>query len=148
MYSPGRLRAFSRATQRKSPTCSLRTSHCTPFLISSGNRSFLSCPNLDKTQTSWVNSRHGLSQQGVCVPFWTPKPLKRTPQDTQIFLCGISKNPNLKLIIEFFIPLQYPWHCFIMSCHILIYTCLWLKHEYIVIPLKNLDAQRFYNCQF
>ena len=44
---------------------------------------------------------HGLSQQGVWVPFWTPKPLKRTPQDTQISLCGISKNLNLKLIIEF-----------------------------------------------
>ena len=44
---------------------------------------------------------HGLSQQGVWVPFWTPKPLKRTPQDTQIFLCGISKNLNLKLIIDF-----------------------------------------------
>ena len=26
--------------------------------------------------------------------------LKRTPQDTQIFLCGKSNNPNLKLIIE------------------------------------------------
>ena len=47
-------------------------------------------------------SRHGLSQQGVWVPFWTPKPLKRSPQDTQILLCGISKN--LKLIIEF-VPL-------------------------------------------
>ena len=38
---------------------------------------------------------HGLSQQGVWVPFWTPKPLKRTPQDTQFFLCRISKNVNL-----------------------------------------------------
>ena len=45
---------------------------------------------------------HGLSQQGVWVPFWTPKPLKRTPQDTQISLSGIFKNPNLKLVIEFF----------------------------------------------
>ena len=27
---------------------------------------------------------HRLSQQGVWVPFWTPKLLKRTPQDTQI----------------------------------------------------------------
>ena len=35
---------------------------------------------------------HGLSQQGVWVPFWTPKPLKRTPQDTQIFQCGISRK--------------------------------------------------------
>ena len=25
---------------------------------------------------------------------------------------------------------------------------LWLKSEYIVVPLKNLDAQKFYNCQF
>ena len=39
---------------------------------------------------------HGLSEQGVWVPFWTPKPLKRTPQDTKIFLCGISKYLNLK----------------------------------------------------
>ena len=37
----------------------------------------------------------------VWVPFWTPKPLKGTPQDTQNFLCGISKNLNLKVIIEF-----------------------------------------------
>ena len=51
---------------------------------------------------------HGLSQQGILVPFWTPKPLKRTPQDTQIFLCGISKNLNLKLIIEFFHLLIIP----------------------------------------
>ena len=29
-----------------------------------------------------------------------------------------------------------------------IHVCLWLKYEYIVIPLKNLDAQKFYNCQF
>ena len=52
--------------------------------------------------------QHGLSQQGVWVPFWTPKPLKRTPQDTQIFLCGISKNLNPKLIIEFFHLLIIP----------------------------------------
>ena len=47
----------------------------------------------------WVEHRchnHGLS------PFWTPKPLKSTPQDTQNLLCGITKNLNLKLIIEFF----------------------------------------------
>ena len=42
------------------------------------------------------------SQQGVWVSFWTPKPLKSTPQDTQRFLCGIFKNVNLKHIIEFF----------------------------------------------
>ena len=51
---------------------------------------------------------HDLSQQGVWVPFWTPKPLKRTPQDTQFFLCVISKNLNLKLIIEFFHLLIIP----------------------------------------
>ena len=48
-----------------------------------------------------LTSVHGLSQQGVWVPFWTPKPLKRTPQDTPNFLCGILKNLNLKLIIVF-----------------------------------------------
>ena len=56
--------------------------------------------------------RHGLSQQGVWVPFWTPKPLKMTPQDTQFFLWGISKNLNLKLIIEFFHPLMIPMTLF------------------------------------
>ena len=55
---------------------------------------------------------HGLSQQGVWVPFWTPKPLKRTPQDTQIFECGISKNLNLKLIIELFHLLIIPMTLF------------------------------------
>ena len=40
--------------------------------------------------------------------FGHPKPLKRAPQDTQIFLCGISKNFNLKLIIEFFHLLIIP----------------------------------------
>ena len=29
---------------------------------------------------------HSLRQQGVWVPLWTPKPLKRTPQDTQLVL--------------------------------------------------------------
>ena len=33
---------------------------------------------------------HGLSQLGSWVSFWTPKPLESTPQDTQIFLRGIS----------------------------------------------------------
>ena len=61
---------------------------------------------------TWICSQHGLSQQGVWVSFWTPKPLKRTPQDTQIFLCGISKNPNLKLIIEFFHLLIIPMTLF------------------------------------
>ena len=59
-----------------------------------------------------VGEEHGLSQQGVWVLFWTPKPLKRTPQDTQIFLCGISKNLFLKLIIEFFHILIIPMTLF------------------------------------
>ena len=42
------------------------------------------------------------------MPFWTPKPLKMTPQDTQFVLCGISKNLNLKLKIEFFHLLIIP----------------------------------------
>ena len=57
-------------------------------------------------------SSHGLSQQGVWVPFWTPKPLNRAPQDTQIFQCGISKNLNLKLTIEFFHLLIIPMTLF------------------------------------
>ena len=36
-------------------------------------------------QNGLIILAHGLSQQGVWVPFWTPKPLKRTPQDTQFF---------------------------------------------------------------
>ena len=55
-------------------------------------------------------STHGLSQQGGWVPFWTPKPLKRTPQDTQLFLCRISKN--LKLIVEFYHLLVIPMTLF------------------------------------
>ena len=46
------------------------------------------------------------------MPFWTPKPLKRTPQDTQFLLCGISQNLNHKLIIEFFHFLIIPMTVF------------------------------------
>ena len=56
--------------------------------------------------------RHGLSQQGVWVLFWTPEPLKRTPQDTQKILRGISKYLNLKLIIGFFNLLIIPMTLF------------------------------------
>ena len=55
---------------------------------------------------------HGLSQQGIWVLFWTPNLLKRTPQDTQFFKCGISKNLYLKLIIEFFHLLIIPMTLF------------------------------------
>ena len=50
---------------------------------------------------------HGVSQQGVWVPFWTPKPLKE-PSGHPYFLCGISKNLNLKLTIENFHLLIIP----------------------------------------
>ena len=46
------------------------------------------------------------------MPFWTPKPLKTTPQDTQNFVLGISKNLNLKFIIEFFHLLIIPMTLF------------------------------------
>ena len=29
-----------------------------------------------------------------------------------------------------------------------IQSCLWFKSEYIVVPFKNMDAQKFYNGQF
>ena len=58
------------------------------------------------------STQQGLSQQGVWVTFWTPRPLKRTPQDAQIILCGISKNLSLKLIIEFFHLLTIPMTLF------------------------------------
>ena len=69
------------------------------------------------SQTSKISTAltpaYGLSQQGVWVPFWTPKPLKKKkPQDTQNVLCGISKNLNLKLIIEFFQLLIIPMTLF------------------------------------
>ena len=55
-------------------------------------------PNPTKnTQQSSIDPSAWSQPAGSLVAF-----LKRTPQDTQIFLCGISKNPNLKLIIEFF----------------------------------------------
>ena len=55
---------------------------------------------------------HGFSQQGVWVPLWTPKPLKRTPQDTHIFCEEFLKKLNLKLIIEFFYFLLIPMTLF------------------------------------
>ena len=79
------------------------------------------------------------------MPFWTPKPLKRTAKDTHIFWCGISKHLNLKLVFEFF-------HLLIIAMTLFNdskpysdeYIRLWLKYEYIMIPLKNLDTQKFY----
>ena len=69
-----------------------------------------------KPENDWIPSKrvlsesypiHGLSQQGVWVSFWTPKPLKSTPQDTQKNLWGISLNVNLKHIFKLF-------HCHII----------------------------------
>ena len=46
--------------------------------------------------------RHGLSQQGVCVSFWTPKPFKSTPPDTQ-FLCEeFLKMSISSILLDFF----------------------------------------------
>ena len=67
---------------------------------------------LDRPTARPQTSSHGLSQQGVWVPFWTPKPLKMTPQDTHIFQCGVSQNLNLKLIFEFFHLLIIPMTLF------------------------------------
>ena len=117
---------------------------------------FMACSSKEKIHTKHLISRtrftasvesfrHGLSQQGVWVPFWTPKPLKRTPQDTQKILCGISKNLNLKLIIEFFHLLIIPMTLF--------YDIMPYFDEFIHVYVWNmsildLDAQNFYNCQF
>ena len=46
------------------------------------------------------------------MPFWTPKPFKKNPSEHPIFLCGISKNLNLKLIIDFFPLLIIPMTLF------------------------------------
>ena len=78
--------------------------------------------------------------------FWTPKPLKRTPQDTQIFSCGISKYLNLKLIIEFFHLLIIPMTLF---NDIMPYFDEFIDiYEYIVIPLKNWTPQNFTTANF
>ena len=45
---------------------------------------------------------HGLSQQGIWVYFWTPKPLKSIPQDTHIFCEEFKKNVNLKHTTDVF----------------------------------------------
>ena len=45
----------------------------------------------DEVCLSSNRSSHGLSQQGVWVPFWTPKPLKITPQDIQFFCVEFLK---------------------------------------------------------
>ena len=48
---------------------------------------------LEKTElpNSLLSLDHGLSQQGVWVSFWTPKPLKNNPQDTQFFVRNFLK---------------------------------------------------------
>ena len=91
-----------------------------------------------------------LSQQGVWVSFWTPKPLKTNPQDTQMFLWGISWNVNLKHIIEFSHLLTIPMSMFknimpYFDKFILVYgwnlSILWS-------PLKIWTPLKFNNCQF
>ena len=51
----------------------------------SGVRSFKHSLSRLGVWASFDLPNHGLSQQGVWVPFWTPKPLKSTPQNTHIF---------------------------------------------------------------
>ena len=82
------------------------------FLLQIFSRKCVCKLNISKIVRPILAGLHGVSQQGVWVPFWTPKPLKRAPQDTQIFQCGISKNLNLKLIIEFFHLLIIPMTLF------------------------------------
>ena len=119
------------------------------FQLSILDTQFLN-PDDDPTPKENWAAKYGLSQQGVWVPFWTPKPLKGTPQDTQCFLCGISKNVNLKRIIELFHLLLVPMTLFddIIPYFDEFVHGYGLKYEYFVIPLKNLDAPKFYNCQF
>ena len=93
---------------------------------------------------------HCLSQHGVWVPFWTPKPLKRTPQDTQSLLCRISKNLKIKLIIKNF-------HLFIIPMT-LIYDIMPNFDKFIHVygwnmiilwsPLKNWTPKNFTKANF
>ena len=97
-----------------------------------------------------LNAGHGLSQQGVWVPFCTPKSLKRIPQDTQMFLCGISKNLNLKLIIEFFHLLIIPMTLFndikpYFDGFIHVYGC---NMSIFVSPLKIWTPKNFTTANF
>ena len=57
----------------------------TVFTICISPKKLFAFCNCQKKERNWVG-RHGLSQQGLWVSFWTPKPLKSAPQDTQIFL--------------------------------------------------------------
>ena len=70
------------------------------------------CKMIETLEHGYSSESESYPMHGVWVLFWTPKPLKRTPQDTQIFLCGISKNLNLKLIIDFFHLLIIPMTLF------------------------------------
>ena len=82
------------------------------MLLTKYGRNHVSSVVLEEISFFRKKPNHGLSQQGVWVLFWTPKPLKRTPQDTQKCLCGISKYLNLKLTIEFFNLLIIPMTLF------------------------------------
>ena len=86
----------------------------------------------------------------IWLPFWTPKPLKRTPQDTQIVLCGISKYPNLKLIIEFFHLLIIPMTLFnhiMPNFDELIHVYGW-NMSILSSPLKIWTPQNFTTANF
>ena len=97
-----------------------------------------------------LGQQHGLSQQGVWVPFWMPKPLKRNPQNTQNILCGISKNLNLKLIITFFHLLIIPLTLFndvIPYFDKFIHVCGW-NMSILWYPLKIWTPKNFTTANF
>ena len=48
------------------------------------------------------DDNHGLSQHGVWVSFWTPKPLKSTPQDTKKMFVRNFIKMSIKHKIESF----------------------------------------------
>ena len=102
-------------SQRCNPDCEDEGTNAPPIIFSF---MFLRGGKGTEPRSTWRTGSadghlaHGLSQQGIWVPIWTPKPLKRTPQDTQILLCGISKNLKLKLIIKFFHLLIIPMTLF------------------------------------
>ena len=78
------------------------------------------------------------------------KTLKNHPSGRSNCFVGNFLNVNLKHIIEDFYLHIIPTTVYkdIMPYFDTFYTCIWLKSEYIVVPLKNVDFQELYNCQF
>ena len=87
-------------------------------------------------------SDHGLSQQGIWVSFWTPKPLNANPQDTQ-FEKFLTKCQSLAYN-EFFHLHTIPIALYknIMP-YILINLCIWNLNIALWTPLKIWTPQKF-----